>query len=74
MGRADHAEKGIGLVSTVYGPSRIKNLVSTVLGIDLCEHHQFGVCWVSPNTPVLTDEVIDLFFSQRKTHGYIGIG
>ena len=71
VGRADHAEKRIGLFIPVDGPPGIEDLVPAVLGVDLCEHHQLGICWISPQALVLAHKIIDLLFRQRKAHSDI---
>jgi phosphoribosyl-dephospho-CoA transferase len=42
-GIADHAKQGFILCFTVNIPGGIENLVPTVLGISLSEHHQLNI-------------------------------
>ena len=44
---AYHAEQRHGLLLVVDHPVRIEYLVTAMLGICLCKHHQFNVCRIA---------------------------
>ena len=69
----NHAEQRPILIDPVNGPRRIKNLMSTVLRVGLCEHHQLGIRRVSPQSGKRLCKVINLILCQRQSQVAVGL-
>ncbi len=73
-GRLDHAEQPLVLRLAVDDPAGIENLVPAVLGIGLCEHHQFSVSRVATEIAVTVNEVVDLLVREGQAKVRVRLG
>ena len=69
---ANHAEERTRLRLTIHGPVGIEDLVATMLGVGLREHHQLDVSRVTPRCLKSRQQVIDLIVRQRQPHRDVG--
>ena len=74
VGVADHPEQAQFLFLSVDGPVRIEDLVTTVLGIGLGEHHQLGIRRVTAQSGKTLYQIIDFVICQRQTQFAVGRG
>ena len=66
IGVADHGEQRFFLAFTVNIPRRVENLVPTVFGVRLGEHHQFDVGRIPRQIREGFDQVVDFVFRERQ--------
>ena len=64
MRRANHAEKCVWLTHAIDLPISVKNLVPAMLRINLREHHQFSIRWITAHALKLGKQKINLIKRQ----------
>ena len=67
VGIFDHLEQGQRLVLAIQGPARIEDLVATVFGVRLGEHHQFDIGGIAAQLAEILEQVVDLVLGERET-------
>ena len=73
VGVLDHAEQGLFLVFAVDVPAGVEDLVATVLGVGLGEHHQLDVVGVAPQVAKALHQVIDFVFGEGQAQLDVGL-
>ncbi len=72
LGVADHGEQGAVLLLAIDDPVGVEDLVATVLGVGLGEHHQLHVTGVATQGGEVLQQVVDLVLGQGQAH--LGVG
>ena len=72
MGFADHAEQGLVLGFAVDHPGSVEDLVATVFGVSLGEHHQLDIGRITPGLAEDIEQVINFIVGQRQAEAAIG--
>ncbi len=65
-GIADHGEQRFFLTFAVNIPGRIEYLVSTVLGVRLCKHHELNIGRIPFKIRERLHQVVDFIFGERQ--------
>ena len=71
IGVANHAEQGVRLIHTVDGPAGVEDLVTTVLGVGLREHHEFDITGVATQPGKRLHQIIDFVIGEGKAEAGI---
>ncbi len=74
VGVLDHAEQALVLRLAVDVPTGVEDLVATVLGVGLGEHHQFDVVGVALEALERGDQVVHLVLGQCQAEVDVGLG
>ncbi len=72
VGVADHAEQAEFLIFTINGPVRVENLVATMLGVRLGEHHQLRIGWVTTQGGETLYQIVDFIISKGQAQFAVG--
>ncbi len=66
MGIADHRKQGLLARHAVDHKLRIEDLVATVFGVRLREHHEFHIAWIAPEPDEGVEQVVDLTLAEGQ--------
>ena len=67
IGVLDHAEQRFLLLLAINGPAGVEDLVTAVLRVRLCKHHQLNVIRVTTQIDETLYQIIDLIVCQCQT-------
>ena len=73
VGVADHREQRLPLPFAVDAPRRVEDLVPTMFGVGLGEHHEFGIGGVAAEPRVRCRQVVDLVGRERQAQTLVGL-
>ena len=73
VGVANHAEQAVRLNLPIHGEISIENLVTAMLAVGLCEHHQLDIGRVALKLLERVDQVVDFIVGQGQSPAAVGV-